>query len=328
MSIPEESIVSGKRDYVRYFENSSFPQQLYYPLDEVLNYMISDDRNKMQRANNNELVNVYPVKKFSVEVDKNAVINTGYVPKDDENKIVDMMKWDIGRNGLSKGDIVVLDIIATNAKQGWKRPIYWTTTTGSSVYMNLDKYLRHNGLTYQLLPIEANSRMRGMDDMDLLYDRMMNTYVWGRMDEGELFLDDKAQLVPQNMRSMFIQVADYFSNVGKMDSAVALIDKCYTVMPESILPMNLRLKAASAEIYYKAGNMEKGDQFTQEVGDDAVALVRYYKRFKTKGVKSVEGEKRDNLDVLRNIGPMANKYNRAELGKKYSDLYTQLNDTY
>ena len=327
MSIPEESIVSGKRDYVRYFENGSFPQQLYYPLDEVLKYMISDKPSQMQRGNSG-LVNVYPVKKFSVSVDKEAVIKTGYIPKEDEDKVVDMLKWDIGRNGLSKGDIVVLDIIATNAKQGWKRPIYWTTTTGSSVYMNLDKYLRHNGLTYQLLPIEANQRMRGMDDMDMLYDKMMNVYEWGRMDEGELFLDDKAQLVPQNLRSMFIQVADYFSNTGKLDSAVALLDKCYTSMPESILPMNLRLKAASAEIYYKAGNMEKGDQFTQEVGDDAVALVRYFKRFKTKGVRSVEGEKRDNLDVLRNVGPMANKYNRTELGKKYSDLYAQLNDTY
>ena len=328
LSIPEEKIVEGKRDYVRYFGNSSFPQDKYYPLDQVIDYITSDDTRKMQRANNNQLVNVFPVKKFLIKVDKDAVKNTGFVPEKDYDKIVDEMRWDIGRTGLSKGDLVVLDIIRTNAEQGWKRPIYWTTTTGSSVYMNLDKYMRNNGLTYQLLPIEANKRMRGMDDMDLLYNNLMNVYVWGRMDEGELFLDDKAQLVPQNMRSMFIQVADYYSNVGQSDSAVALLDKCYEVMPESILPMNLRLKAASAEIYYRSKQLDKGDQFTKEVGDEAAAMVRYFKKFKTKGAKNVEGEKRENLDVLRNIGAMANKYERSELGKKYTDLYNQLNDVY
>ena len=326
LSIPEEKIKSGTRDYVRFFNDKAVDPNKFYPLGQVLNYVTNDD--KRQRTNDGQMVSVFPAKKYSLDVDKNAVLAMNYIPAKDTSKIVDKMYWNIGRNGLSKGDLVVLDIINTNAKTGWKRPIYWTTTTGSSVYLGLDKYLRNNGLTYQLLPVEANTRMRGMDDMDMLYDKLMNVYVWGNMEKGEMFLDDKAQLVPKNLRSTFIQVADYMSRNERHDSAVALIDKCFASMPESILPMNLRLKAASADIYYRAGDMEKGDAILQAVGTDALDLVKYYNGFKTKGIQSVGGEKNENLEILRNAGLLAERYNRDELGTKYKDLYNQYKTAY
>lgn len=328
LSIPAEEMVAGKRDYIRFFDNKSFPQNQFYPLDQVLSYATSNDKSKMQRANSGELINVYPVKNFSLDVDKDAVMAMNYVPSKDTAKIVDKMYWNIGKNGLSKGDLVVLDIIATNAKTGWKRPIYWTTTTGSSVYLNLDKYLRHNGLTYQLLPIEANRSMRGMDDMDLLYKRLMEDYEWGGMENGELYLDDKAQLVPQNLRSLFVQVADYFSRSGNMEKATALLDKCYSSMPETVLPMRLNLKALSSDIYYRAGQTEKADKFTEEIGDTAFEMANYYAKFKTKGIQSVERDRRDNLEVLRNIGALTKEYKRDELNKKYTDLYAQASKVY
>ncbi|MDA8886158.1 hypothetical protein N9I68_01110 [Bacteroidia bacterium] len=326
LSIPAEKMVSGERDYVRFFEDKSLDQNKFYPLGQVMNY-VANDKNK-QRTNDGSQVSVFPVKNFSLAVDKQAVIDMGYLPARDTGKIVDKMYWNIGKNGLNKGELVVLDIIATNAKQGWKRPIYWTTTTGSSVYLNLDKYLRNNGLTYQLLPVEANRRMRGMDDMDLLYDKLMNVYEWGGMEKGDMYLDDKAQLVPQNLRSMFIQVADYYSRSGQTDTAAAVLDKCYSSMPESMLPINLRLKAASADIYYKAGQMDKGDKFLQQVGDDAFELVNHYNKFKTKGMQSADGEKNENLEVLRNVGPLAKQYGREEISKKYTDLFNQVNTAY
>jgi hypothetical protein len=326
LSIPEEKIKSGTRDYVRYFNNNSVDPSKFYPLEQVLNYITDDG--KRQRTNDGKLVSVYPAKKYSLDVDKQAILDMDFLPARDTGKIVDKMYWNIGRNGLSKGDLIVLDIISTNAKTGWKRPIYWTTTTGSSVYLGLQKYLRNNGLTYQLLPVEANTRMRGMDDMDLLQDKLMNVYEWGNMEKGEMFLDDKAQLVPKNLRSLFIQVADFKSRRNEVDTAAALLDKCFASMPESLLPMNLRLKAAAADIYYRADQIEKADKVLQEVGDDAFDLVNYYDKFKTKGIQSASGDRNENAEVLKNVGLLANRYERTELGEKYTELYNQIKTAY
>ncbi|PCJ66042.1 MAG: hypothetical protein COA58_08185 [Bacteroidetes bacterium] len=328
--IPAEKMEAGKRDYVRFYDTKKFNQKQFYPLGEVLNYITSDKKSKMQATADGEFINIVPVKNYSLAVDKQAIIDQKMVPESDTSKIVDKLFWNIGRNALSKGDLIVLDIIATNAKQGWKRPIYWTTTTGPSVYLNLDKYLRNNGLTYQLIPVEANQGRRGMDDVDMLYDKFMNVYVWGNMDKGTMFLDEKAQLVPQNLRSSFVQLASFLESDGRGDSAANILDKCYASMPESILPFSLRLKAGSADIYYKVGQPEKGDKFLKEVGDDAFELVNYYRKIKAKGISgyNIDSQKNENLSVLRNVGLMAKQYGRDDLAKKYTDLFDQLNTTY
>ena len=321
LSIPAEKLAAGKLDFVRYFEAPNVNVNSFYPLDQVLEYVTSDDPKLKQRTSTNELINVFPVKKFSVKVDKKAAIASGDIPAKDTARIVDQLEWAINKSFLTRAELVVLDIIATNAKAGWKRPIYWTTTTGSSVYMNLDKYFRHNGLTYQLLPVEANKQMRGMDDMDLLYNRLMKDYKWGNMEKGTMFLDDKAQLVPTTwhyLRSLFIQVADYYANTGKPDTAAALVDKCYASMPETLLPMNLRLKAASADIYYKTNQMEKGDQFLKEVGDNSYELIQYYKKFRT------TDELKENMQILQSMGLLAREYKRDKLADTYDNLYKQV----
>ena len=324
ISIPADKLVKGKREYLRYLENKAIDQSKFYPLSDVINWMMSDDKTKMAQNNIGEMSNYYPVKNFSVDVDKDAVLAAGRVDAKDSAKIVDKLQWNIGRNGLSKGDIVVLDIIATNAKTGWKRPIYWTTTTGSSVYLNLDKYLRHNGLTYELIPVEANRNFRGMDDMSLLYNNLMNVYEWGNMDKGELFLDDKATLVPKNLRSLFVQVADFYSRNNVHDSATALVNECFRAMPESILPMDFRLKIASAEVYYRANELEKGDSLMIEAGDDAAELVAYYKRFPRQKMEAVINDARYNLSIVGDVANTLKAFKREELGKKYELRYNQL----
>jgi hypothetical protein len=148
------------------------------------------------------------------------------------------------------------------------------------------------------------------------------------MDKGELYLDDKAQLVPQNLRSLFVQVADYYSRNGKMDTAVAVLDKCYTVMPESILPMRLNVKALSADIYYRAGLTEKADVITTEIGDRAYEMANYYGKFDVKGIQSLARDRQDNLDILRNVGALTREYKRDELNKKYTDLYAEASRVY
>jgi len=328
MSIPKESIVSGTRDYIRYFENPnlSLDKNAFFKLDEVIDWMISDDPKRKVTAQNGQVVNYYPTKKFYIPVDRKAVLAAERVPLRDSSRIVNRIEWNIGKGGLYKGDLVVLDIIASNAKEGWKRPIYWTTTTGSSVFLKLDNYLRHNGLTYELIPVrQQNRQLRGMDDMDLLYDKLMNVYEWGNMDKGTLFLDDKATLLPKNLRSLFVQVGDNFSRAGKHDSAVALINRCYEAMPESILPMDLRLKTFSAEVYYRAGQNEEGDRLLDEVGADAVELVNYYKRFTKRDHYRFTAEYlRDNLSSVGDVIRVAKDHKRDDLAKKYEALYNQI----
>ncbi len=73
----------------------------------------------------------------------------------------------------------MLDIIATNAADGWKRPIYWASTVGDDYYTGLSPYTRSTGTTLQLVPTmqEANATRA-----DRAYDVVTKKYRWGGAD--------------------------------------------------------------------------------------------------------------------------------------------------
>ena len=63
---------------------------------------------------------------------------------------------------LKRATFTVLDIIAHN---NWKRPIYFSITTGNESYQNLEPYFQLEGLAYRLVPIKATKesvRLAGM----------------------------------------------------------------------------------------------------------------------------------------------------------------------
>ena len=47
---------------------------------------------------------------------------------------------------------MMLDIIATNAAEGWPRPLYWCSTVGDEYHLGMTGYLRSTGMTHQLVP--------------------------------------------------------------------------------------------------------------------------------------------------------------------------------
>ena len=225
-----------------FFDNGQFDQNNVYPLDQVVSFMSSDNPADMLTTRGGEPANFLPVKKFSIPVDRAACIKNGMVKESDS--IVSSINFDIGSNNVYKGTLVVLDILAQNAKQGWKRPIYFTTTTGSSAYLNLDEYFRMEGLTYRLVPIKGDKERMGMIDSDLLYDKLTKVFDWGNMDKNlKMNMDDKATLVPKNLRVLFVQLARTYA-VERKDytKAVYLLDYSQKVIPEAIMPMDLRLR--------------------------------------------------------------------------------------
>ena len=72
-------------------------------------------------------------------------------------------------------EIASLDIINTNAREGWKRPIYFAVTVGSNYYLGLENYFSRTGLAYQVVPLNGVNNNINTDKM---YDNMVNKFRW------------------------------------------------------------------------------------------------------------------------------------------------------
>jgi hypothetical protein len=159
----------------------------------------------------------------------------------------------------------------------------------------------------------------------LLYDRLMNSFVWGNMDKGEMFLDEKAQLVPRNLRVLFVQVARNLSAKGDKTRAIALMDKSLKVMPEKIMPMDYRLKNYYASTYYDCGDAKKGLKQLEEILVMAKEDIRYYKQF-TGSKRSLAAAKlQEALSGLSDAVNMAKQYAGADVHKKFEAEFNRLN---
>lgn len=300
--IPSEKLKDGQRDMISYNENNPyFDKTKTHNLSTVLDFMTSD--NDQFKASSNyskpgELENYLPARNVYVPVDKKAILESGTVAEKDTARIEKYITFTLG-NRLMKGSIVMLDIIATNAKTGWKRPIYFTTTTGDDTYANLESYFRHEGLTYRLVPIKSDWKsQRGLIDNDLLYKRLMEDFEWGNMEKGTMFLDHKATLVPRNMRVLFVQLAQKYDVQGDKEKAKALLRKSLEVIPESILPMEMYLKTYYIDILNSVGEKELAQQLLTESVKQMEEETDYFFRMERSGDIDIKRSARQKLGGL------------------------------
>ena len=155
----------------------------------------------------------FPSAVVTIPVDKKAVMERGLVAAKDTADIVDKITINLrntssynAKGYLSLGEVLMLDIIATNAAEGWPRPIYWVTTVGDDYHLGMTSYLRSTGMAHQLVPtMQEGIPARA----DKAYDVVTKKYRWGGVDfeEGKApYFDETARRMLLTTRSSMIDV--------------------------------------------------------------------------------------------------------------------------
>lgn len=190
---------------------------------------------------------------ISIPVDKEAVVKRGLVAAKDTADIVDNIVVDLrntntyqSKGYLSLGEILMLDIVATNAANGWPRPIYWVTTVGEDYHVGLTPYMRSTGMAHQLVPtIQDGLPAR----TDRAYDVVKN-YRWGGADvkDGEEapYFDETARRMLLTTRSSMLDVASELVYEGDTnpDSVAAKADYKKALEVADLMEKNLSEKTA------------------------------------------------------------------------------------
>ncbi len=164
-----------------------------------------------------------PASTLTIPVDKQKVLRRGLVAPEDSLLIEDEIVVDLsqavaiaGKGYVGLGEILMLDIIATNAANGWERPIYWASTVGPDYHLGLTPYVRSTGMVHQLVPtIQADMAPR----TDRAYNVVKN-YKWGgadkASDDNKIYYDETARRMLVSTRTSMIDVATQLLSEGDM----------------------------------------------------------------------------------------------------------------
>ncbi|MDE6010046.1 MAG: hypothetical protein K2F87_01170, partial [Muribaculaceae bacterium] len=237
-----------------------------------------------------------------IPVDKEAVVKRGLVSVKDTADIVDDIVIDLGnttsyrsKGYLGLGEILMLDIIATNAANGWPRPIYWCSTVGDEYHTGLTEYLRSTGMTNQLVPtMQAGKAPR----TDRSYANIRDKYRFGGADaEGRApYFDETARRMLFSVRNSMVETAsqllyegDMLKHAGrnkaarkKYDQAVEILDMMMERAPQRVGKLDMYLGLTTAQIYCEIGQetgnkklTEKGLTLLENLMEHYASYLRY-----------------------------------------------------
>jgi hypothetical protein len=331
----------GKRDYIPYYDRGiKGPVEL----KELVDFMGSEDPQAKARTNSGEEINYYPTKNIKLTVNREEVLANGVVSPADADQIVPAMEWTIDGNYLMKNDLMILNILANNH---WKRPIYFATTVGSDNYLNLEPYFQLEGLAYRIVPIRTQSRndvVAGRVETNVMYNNVMNKFVFGNMNKESVYLDENNLRMTTNFRINFSRLAEELLNQGKRDSAIKVLDKCVEVMPDKTVPYNYFMSKI-AELYYRAAGVTgsdslmrndlevnrkneliaKANAISQRVMDIYLDNMDYYLSLKgTKYYKLVDTDMNQALYILQTMSQILRQSGQKEIADKAEKRFMEV----
>lgn len=272
-----EKTEGDKRNVVYYQPKPGIPENQYVYLDQVLTQIIGseDPANQINYGPDN-IYNTFPVKKFSIPVDTALVRSNGTVNADDV--VLPELRFELpqGKTNLMKNDLAVLNVLAANK---WKRPIYFTAPFRD---LGFDQYLRADGMSYRLVPIQPKEESRV--NTDVAYKNMKEKFAFGNAQTKGVYFDEENRRHLLSIRSAYATAADNLADNGKKEKARELLDKVdkgmdKTNMPDALVSRSNQHNIVSIslmEAAYKADHKELGDRLVKNVKKDLEEQMAYY----------------------------------------------------
>jgi len=314
----EDQYVMGKRDIIYLVDRITD----YVNLSEAMSFVRSEDPRTKQFGNIREKIDYIPAKRFRLAVDKERIMQTGTVSPYLVNEVVPEIKWQLNQDNIGKNGLMVMDLIENN---NWKRPIYFAVTVSSDLYMDLQDYFQIQGLAYRLVPIYYHGSMGQIGSLDtrIMFDNMVNKFVWGNITDSTVYLDENNLRMLTNIRNNFGRLALALINEHKIDSAKIVLDRCMELMPNKRVPFNYFM-IPIIEAYHMIGETDTARRYLEDLSDLVYEELSYFLNADRKYTVLLSYEKQLRMHIMQETVRMAREFGTEEMKAKFNERFQQL----
>lgn len=280
-TIPKEEYIYGTNDVVQIYDRVNRA----VPLKTVID-LISHPDAKV-KLSSGESLSVFAARELLVPVDREAVLESGIVPLRDSSLIEDVMQLSIpsSKSMLTKTELMILDLIANYQ---WERPIYFVSM-GGDLNIGIKDYLEYCGFAYKFVPIKSSSSQGnpGRVLAENMYDKVINTYRWGNMNDSTIHIDYQNVLTFSaivSARNIFVQTAQSLVDVDEKQKAIEVLDR----MQQEIIPYHFPLNSSlipslneysvleAVDLYLYLNEKEKGIALGDAFVDETLKMLSLY----------------------------------------------------
>jgi hypothetical protein len=266
---------------------SSAPTDLMTMMrDRVGPQLTNEDKSNVQAF--------FSQKKLTVPVNATAVRANGTVNANDV--VLPQLQLDLpeGRSYLTLDQMTILNVIAANAAKGWQRPIYFTSPYGE---LGFAQYLRKDGLTYRLVPVQnsfpqqnwaVDQALRGTairdNNTEWMYKVMMEKFRGGNANQPGVYFDEENRRHLLTIRATYAELAGNLADKGDKARAVQALAKAESLIKPEQMPYAMVSRYSShnqtgliyLEAAYKAGDMALAQKLKTALEKDMREQKAYY----------------------------------------------------
>jgi hypothetical protein len=275
-----EQYEADKRNVVIYKPYPGIPADKFVDLEEALKFTVLDDQRAQVQSQSGDSYNVLPTQNLSVPVNKAAVLRNGWVAASDSAKIADQIMFKYPKEQLYKPDLAILNIIAGVAKEGWKRPIYFSAGfPGGSDFQGLEEYIQLEGVANKLVPIRTagSSPETGAPqrvNTNKSFDLYTQKFLWGGTDKKNIYFDEKNKTMMMTYRFSGAKVAEALVRDGRKADAIKLLDKITSSITYESYQYDQSMWSIVAA-YYQAGAKDKAKKYADVIVRDSEKMINY-----------------------------------------------------
>ncbi len=312
VSLPVKKYYDGINNQVFIFEKFKEP----IDIKTVIEWVKSDNKGTKVQASSTEWYDIIPTRTIRIPVDSAKVIASGCVKPEDADKIVPYIDIKLKGSRILKSQLIILDILANN---DWTRPIYFVTGYHEDAF-GLEEYFQLEGLAYRLVPIKSQNKNwleYGRVDADILYENMMNKFVWGGAKEKGVNIDynHRRTLMVIKSRLNYARLAKALSEKGKDDQALRVLDYCMENLPLDKIPYDPYM-ADIIEGYFLAGGSAKALEMTDDLCKYYYEKLDYYLKQSPYVVNSAEYEIRSAMQYTSQVAEACAAFGNKEKGEE------------
>jgi hypothetical protein len=295
----QDQYLGTKRDQVLFdSENAK-----YYTIKEHFNWLLDGDKNQVDVGSGQKLF-YFKSNKFIIPVDSAKVVSNGTVPKGMESRVAKDIRLEIKRSYVLKSDLMILSLLNNF---NWDRPIYFAITVGED-FMGLQEYFQLEGMAYRLVPYKARShdRQPGEVNSEVMYKNLMTKFVWGNMEDPNVYLDETNLRMTFNFRNSFVRLASKLYMEGKKKKAIEVLDKAEVLMPDSRIPYNY-FNLLMTDIYIDLQQYEKAENMLNRLEERTQQDVTYFAQFSASSKPAINDDARRAEMILQSVQELRNK---------------------
>jgi hypothetical protein len=236
-------------------------------------------------------------------------------PPLDAALILDSLPFRIQSSALTKGQLMVLRIIAANNRE---RPVYWTACSHSGT-VGLDDYLQLEGAAYRLVPVRTPSHNfldAGRIDSDILYERLMKTFRWDGVNDPKVRLDSHHlnTLLAIRARYVYTRLAMQLLAEDRKERAAEVLNRALELFPASQVPYDY-FSLLQAEALYKTEMTDIANTELIGYADRLLSEIDYFYSMPQYFFEQVRQKAEQNVELLGQIINTADENGQEQIGE-------------